>query len=364
MAEEFTTGASITATLDEGSLRDARDTLEDELASDPITVDVSQNGGGRAMTDGGRGMSALRETTESLVTYAEERNDILGQMLEAVETQAFETAQGGGGGGPLEALGLSKLAGSAGGAAGGGGLLAGVGKALSGAGGKVPGIGGGTGIGTPVVAPQIAQSLDDLGRTLGGGDGGILPDALSLDGGGGGGGGGSGIPSGGQVPTTMLGPSPQQLQSFTESMESFEFPEFSWPDVPDPFAGLNTDNWPDAPDPLAALEPDNWPDPPDPLAALKPDNWPDPPDPLGALGPDNWPDPPDPLQGIQWPDPPDVFGGLEWPDPPDPFAGFEWPQPPDLGVDLNVDLNAQALARDIESELNSLRDEIRRNLGG
>lgn len=344
---EFETSASITVTLDSGSLRDARSTLEDELSSDPITV--SADGGSTAMTDGGQraggGLSSLRDSAESLTTLADDRNTILSEMLEAVESQAFETAQqgGGGGGGGLLPAGLAGLLGGG----GAGGILSNLGGLL----GKAPKVGGGGSLGIPAVGPEISKQLDKLSETLGGD--GILPDGLGEFGKGGG-----GAPSGTETTMMMANPDlmnkalnfewpePPALPEFSWP-DVPDLPEFSWPDVPDPFAGLS---WPEAPDPLAGLD---WPNPPDPLSGI---DWPDPPDPLAEI---DWPDPPNPFAQMDWPDPPDPLSGLDWPDPPDPFAGFSWPEPPDLEANLNVDI--QNLGQNVQREVEDwLRNEFQR----
>ena len=149
---EFETSATITAELDQRSLRDARDELESELTADPITVSA---GGSRARTDGGRNparaLMDVRDSVSSLATLADDRNTLLGDLVDATESQAFEAAQGSGGGGGLpllggggggeggsflESFGLAQLLGGAGGgaAAGGSSLLAPLAAGLLGAG--------------------------------------------------------------------------------------------------------------------------------------------------------------------------------------------------------------------------------------
>lgn len=105
--EDFSTGVKITTSLDDQSVNKARDKLERELESDPITVDVSTGGRGRGSRRGGRRGRVLRsvqDDTGDLVSLADERNKLLNEIHDELETLSFEAAQGGGGmggGGPI-----------------------------------------------------------------------------------------------------------------------------------------------------------------------------------------------------------------------------------------------------------------------
>lgn len=353
---DFQTSAAVTVELDSGSLRDARSTLEDELSSDPITVSVDS--GKTAMADGGQrtgGLSSLRDGVESLTTLADDRNTILGEMLEALDAQAFEdaTGDGGGGGNKLLTLGLGAL-GGAGGSLGAGALSSGAsalgslfGKGKSAA-GRIPGGAGGK-VGRltkgaaeftpPAIGPEISKQFDKFSKMIGGG--GFLPDGSGQFGKGSGG----TAPSGGS--TTLMMSSPERMNQLLnfEWPEPPSLPSFSWPDPPD----LPELSWPEVPDPFAGL---SWPEAPDPLSGI---DWPNPPDPLSGT---DWPDPPNPFAQLNWPDVPDPFAGIDWPDPPDPFAGFDWPDPPDLAADISVDLSG--IGRDIQQHV---EEYVRRELG-
>lgn len=125
---EFQTESTLIARLDQGSLRDARRQLEDELTADPIEVEVSQSRpgsmtAGGARTDGGSsGLAA-----SGGLKLDEQRNDLLERMVEELEMLGQATARNDGGGTTVVGGGLgSKLRGLlGGGSAAGAGLLGG-----------------------------------------------------------------------------------------------------------------------------------------------------------------------------------------------------------------------------------------------
>lgn len=128
---DFSTTASLRVELDDGSLRSARQAVEDELSGDPVTVtaDVSGRPGSArgGVTGGGTGPAGgLSEQTTSLneitsfweenIPLNETRNDLLRELLEAQERTARES-----GGSRLRTIGSSLL-----GIAGGGMALSGM----------------------------------------------------------------------------------------------------------------------------------------------------------------------------------------------------------------------------------------------
>jgi len=313
---DFETSAAVTVSLEERSLREARSDLEGELTADPITIGVASGGGG-ARADGGRGMGAVADATDTLVTLADDRNTILGEILEAMDAQAFESAQagggGGGGGGPLPIP--TNLLGGPGslGALGTAGVLA--------SGGLSQGLAALTG----------DKQRESLNNALPGVGGDAVEGAMRLT-----------------KMSGLLGPGFQfdAWQQTIEDAQNFEWPEppaipeFQWPGPP----ALPEFQWPEPP----ALPEFQWPKPPDPLD-LSTEDWPQAPDPLAGLTADNWPSPPDPFAELtrqDWPQAPDPLSGIEWPEPPDPFEGLQWPDAPDL--DLAVDVDLPNLAREVQ----------------
>jgi len=367
---EFESSVTLDVLLDDSSLDSASDEIEEALQPDPITASVDTGGG--LMADGGQsgdgGLSALDAAAGSLVEMAEERNDLLVELLEASEAQALETAKQGGGGGMGTLLGGAGLVGGVGtgaGGSGGAGVLASIFEAV---GSRLPGIGGGTGIGFPAIGPELGRQADRLRRALGGDS--LIPDDL--------GGGPGGVAMAALGPLTGAATSPLGGQGsglFGESesrpkSENVPKKQFDWPEPPDPFKNLDPKNWPKPPNPLKDLGPDSWPNPPDPFKNLGPRNWPKPPNPLENLGPRNWPKPPNPLENLgprNWPKPPNPFKNLginNWPKPPNPFKALtpnDWPDPPnpldalspndwpDLPpLDFDINLSIDNLRRQIE----------------
>jgi hypothetical protein len=109
---DFSTRATLDVAVSERSLSNARDQLESSLGSVRSSIDPAMSGGGRGGVGGG-----LRDT---LV----QQTDVLIQIRDTLEEQAFNAAAGGGGGGGATILGgLGGLKGLGIGAAAGGGLL-------------------------------------------------------------------------------------------------------------------------------------------------------------------------------------------------------------------------------------------------
>lgn len=357
---EFTSEVTLEAVLDQGSLRDARDDLEDALTADPITASVD-SGGNSMMADGGQdgGLSTLDAAAGSLVTLAEDRNDLLAQLLETMETQAFEEAQGGGGGGVLP-LGLGALG------LGTGGVAAGVGAAGIGGGllsifakQKLGGAGGAAA--EDMFGTDLTKGLQQMTAT---GQGGAnLSFALTAT---------DLATGGGEHPNAAMAGLKSGLPPGLSSLIGGGDPlaDLSWPEPPDPLAGISADDW-SVPDPLADVTSGDWPRPnvlddftaedwsaPDPLAGITPEDW-SVPDPLADVVPEDW-SAPDPLAGITPADwsVPNPFAGLsssDWPLPnplagisasdwplPNPLAGLssaDWPDLPSLDFDINLSID-------------------------
>lgn len=135
--EDFSTGASLSISVEQRSLRAARQEIERELADIPIGVD--------ATVTGGRGAVGASGPEPATVDLARRQLGELEELKElAIERNRFlEDVQGGGGGG-LFGAGLGFGAGRAGGGALAGAGLGGVGGfgLLAGGLGGVLGIGG------------------------------------------------------------------------------------------------------------------------------------------------------------------------------------------------------------------------------
>lgn len=167
---EFNTSAELAVEVDQTSLRQARDEIESELGD--VNVSVS---GGRARTDGGGGrrqLSMLRSVDEQ-TGELEAQTDLLEDILDELGDGG---AGGGGGGGGLLG-GSGALSGAAGGAAAGsgggllGGLLGSSAAATAGAGGlgALLGLGGVRGL-QELGVTDAARSAGESARDLPGGE--------------------------------------------------------------------------------------------------------------------------------------------------------------------------------------------------
>ncbi|AFH22622.1 hypothetical protein OSG_eHP31_00050 [environmental Halophage eHP-31] len=136
---DFATSVALSFEVDNTELRAVRDEIEAEL--DTVSVGVETGGTGTPVTDGGLDVGTL-------TTLAEDRNDLLDDILDELETGGV----GGGGGGGLPIPGL-------GGGGGGGGFslleALGVGSLASGG----ASIGGATGLGGAIVGLLAANEL-------------------------------------------------------------------------------------------------------------------------------------------------------------------------------------------------------------
>jgi len=162
---ELSVGVSLQARPDQRSLREARREIEDTLGD--VTVDVATSGGG----GGGAGASMLREVsddTTALVGLAEDRNDLLEDILDILEDESGGADggllrgtgdSGGGGGGGIGGLPIGILTALGLGAAG-----AGAGAAASSSSSSSAGPRGGNGRGRPGGVPDPSE-LPDIGPT-------------------------------------------------------------------------------------------------------------------------------------------------------------------------------------------------------
>ncbi|QLH78671.1 hypothetical protein HZS55_15855 [Halosimplex rubrum] len=104
---EFETTAEVVAKLDDRSLRQARDDLEEALTADPVTVDVRGGGRGGGIADGGRdeatqALRSMERAWDQNLRLADDRNVYLREIMEALDARGQGTGSGGGpGGGPF-----------------------------------------------------------------------------------------------------------------------------------------------------------------------------------------------------------------------------------------------------------------------
>jgi hypothetical protein len=142
---EFNVGNSLEVTVDQRSLRDARDEIQEEVGDIALSVNTGGSSGGGA---GASMLQDIGDDTTELVDLAGDRNDILEDILD--ELQDASTGPGGG---------LFRGRGGGGGGGGGGGigiglptgLLAALGLGAAGA-GAASGSGSGSG-GGPLIPP-------------------------------------------------------------------------------------------------------------------------------------------------------------------------------------------------------------------
>jgi len=112
---EFETKGTLEIQVDQRSLRDARQQVEDEIGSVEVAVQAQTGGPGgstgaarrasrdRAMSrqllsDQGDSLLALTEYGDENLVLNETRNDLLRQIIDELEDLAFQAGQGGGGG--------------------------------------------------------------------------------------------------------------------------------------------------------------------------------------------------------------------------------------------------------------------------
>jgi hypothetical protein len=220
---DFSTSVALSFEIDDAELRAARDDIESELGG--VSVDIDAGGTGGAVPDGGLDMGTLTD-------LADERNDILDDILDELESGTFGGGGGGGGGLPIPGFG-------GGGDGGGFGLLEalGIGSIASGGRGAVGRFGpAGLAIagllGANEVASQQAEQQTGItasdaitaggpGGGAGSGTGFFVPDLIANQitsrlGGGGGGGDGEVPIDVPQILERFQTQSPQWLQQFDE----------------------------------------------------------------------------------------------------------------------------------------------------
>lgn len=129
MAQDYSVGMSLTVRPDPSSLRDARDEIEDSLGS--VTVDVDGTRGNGTRSAGASMLSDQADNQEALIRLADERNELLQELVSEISAAGsgggssgggrIPRPRGGGGGGFGGIGGLIGLLGLAGGAAFGSG---------------------------------------------------------------------------------------------------------------------------------------------------------------------------------------------------------------------------------------------------
>jgi|GEM_PF-4149757 len=108
---QFDSEVELEVTVDQSSLRDARDEIESEMGD--VAVSVGSGTSGTAQLAGGSGGRDIVDHTSDLVGLAETRNDLLRDLVDAQEQGNFDRALRGGGGGALGGalLGLGAIGG-------------------------------------------------------------------------------------------------------------------------------------------------------------------------------------------------------------------------------------------------------------
>jgi hypothetical protein len=109
---QFDSEVELEVVVDQSSVRDARDEIEDAVGD--VAVGVGSSGtSGTAQLTGGSGGRDVTDHTSELVSLGKSRNDLLRDLVDAQEQGNFDRALGGGGGGALGGalLGLGAIGG-------------------------------------------------------------------------------------------------------------------------------------------------------------------------------------------------------------------------------------------------------------
>lgn len=254
----------VSGTLEINDVSGAQGALND---AGPVTVEVDPVVAG----SGGVGGGSMAPSMDAGAGLDDERNELLGDILDELQEGGGLGGGGGGGGdGGLLGGGLTSLLGGAtggGGAAAGGGLLGGGALATGGtiAGGALAGTG--LSVGALVGLEKFQRDNADNEVANRGAEAGQQA-----------------IQSAGGVPALMGAQGPGQIGlAIGEQLGDAAQQRLGSLDFPDPFAGIDA----------AVSELDSV----------------------------------DPLSGVEWPDAPDPLSGVDWPQPPDPFRGIDWPEP-------------------------------------